>query len=371
MFQHFWATTTSITPFVLAQRRGIDTGGLDFGNLLYWIGILVAAIIAVALFGFFLAFGKLWLQAMSSGCPVPIWEFVGMYLRKVNPRLIVDVYVITHKAGIPVHIDKLQAHVLARGNVRDVVQALVAASRAQIKLTFDRAAAIDLAGRDVLDAVKTSVHPKVIDCPNPARGRTTIDGVAKNGIQLKIKARVTVRTNLERLVGGATEETVIARVGQGIVKAVGQAETHKDVLANPSQISKEVLDAGLDAGTAFEIVSIDIADIDVGENIGAKLIADQAEAEKRRAQAEAEAQRARAVARGQEMEALQRENRAKVILAEAEIPMAIAEAFRGGNLGIMDYYNFQNIQADTRMRNSLADGSGHPGSTASTGEPST
>ena len=365
MFQNLWAAT--LPPIVLAQRRGVDTGGLDFGNLLYWIGILVAAIIAVALFGFFLAFGKLWLQAMSSGCPVPIWEFVGMYLRKVNPRVIIDVYVVTHKAGIPVHLDKLQAHVLARGNVRDVVQALVAASRAQIKLTFDRAAAIDLAGRDVLDAVRTSVHPKVIDCPNPARGRNTIDAVAKNGIQLRIKARVTVRTNLERLVGGATEETVIARVGQGIVKAVGQAETHKDVLANPSQISKEVLDAGLDAGTAFEIVSIDIADIDVGENIGAKLIADQAEAEKRRAQAEAEAQRARAVARGQEMEALQRENRAKVILAEAEIPMAIAEAFRGGNLGIMDYYNFQNVQSDTRMRSNLADGSKRSGSSGEQG----
>lgn len=363
MFQHYWGAT--ITPFVLAQaRRGLDSDGLDLTSILKWIGLLVAAIIAVALFGFFLAFGKLWLQAMSSGCPVPIWEFVGMYLRKVNPRLIIDVYVVTHKAGIPVHIDKLQAHVLARGNVRDVVQALVAASKAQIKLTFDRAAAIDLAGRDVLDAVKTSVHPKVIDCPNPSRGTTTIDAVAKNGIQLRIKARVTVRTNIERLVGGATEETVIARVGQGIVKAVGQAETHKDVLANPSQISKEVLDAGLDAGTAFEIVSIDIADIDVGENIGAKLIVDQAEAEKRRAQAEAEAQRARAVARGQEMEALQRENRAKVILAEAEIPMAIAEAFRSGNMGIMDYYNFQNIQADTRMRNSLADGSSHPGAGA-------
>ncbi|MBI4606906.1 MAG: flotillin-like FloA family protein, partial [Planctomycetes bacterium] len=229
-----------------------------------------------------------------------------------------------------------------------------------IKLPFERAAAIDLAGRDVLDAVRTSVHPRVIDCPNPARGRATIDAVAKNGIQHRNNARVTVRTNLERLVGGATEETVVARVGQGIVKAVGQAESHKDVLANPSQISKEVLDAGLDAGTAFEIVSIDIGDIDVGENIGAKLMADQAEAEKRRAQAEAEAQRARAVARAQEMEALQRENRAKVILAEAEIPKAIAEAFRSGNLGIMDYYNFQNIQADTRMRSSLAESSSHP-----------
>jgi uncharacterized protein YqfA (UPF0365 family) len=346
---------TEVSVFVLGQvgQRG---GGVPFSDLFKWLGIIVAAIIAIALFLFFLAFGNLWLQAISSGVRVPILEFVGMYLRKVNPRVMVDALVMTHKAGIPVGVDKLQSHFLARGNVRDVVTALVASSRANIKLTFERAAAIDLAGRDVLDAVRTSVHPKVIDCPNPARGRPTIDAVAKNGIQLRIKARVTVRTNLERLVGGATEETVVARVGQGIVAAVGQAETHKDVLANPSQISKEVLNAGLDAGTAFEIVSIDIADVDVGDNIGAKLMADQAEAEKRRAQAEAEAQRARAVARAQEMEALQKENRAKVILAEADIPIAIAQAFRSGNLGVMDYYNFQNIQSDTRMRNTLAEG---------------
>jgi len=340
---------------VLAQGRG----EISAGTLITYLLIIVAAIIAVALLGFFLVFGKLWLQALSSGCPIPILEFVGMYLRKINPRVLVDVAVMTHKAGIPVSLDKLQAHVLARGNVRDVVQALVAASRANIKLSFERAAAIDLAGRDVLDAVRTSVHPKVIDCPNPARGRPTIDAVAKNGIQLRIKARVTVRTNLERLVGGATEETVIARVGEGIVSAVGQAETHKDVLANPRSISREVLNAGLDAGTAFDIVSIDIADVDVAENIGAKLMADQAEAEKRRAQSEAEAQRARAVARAQEMEALQRENRAKVILAEAEIPKAVAEALRTGNLGVMDYYNLQNIQADTRMRGNLAEGVSH------------
>ena len=344
---------------LLAQRR--DGPDFSVSDVLFYVGLIVAAVLVVAIVLFVLAFGNLWLQAFSSGVRLPILEFVGMYLRKVNPRVIVDSMVMTSKAGIPVGADKLQSHYLARGNVRDVVTALVAASRANIKLTFERAAAIDLAGRDVLDAVRTSVHPKVIDCPNPARGRPTIDAVAKNGIQLRIKARVTVRTNLERLVGGATEETVIARVGQGIVAAVGQAETHKDVLANPSQISKEVLNAGLDAGTAFEIVSIDIADVDVGENIGAKLIADQAEAEKRRAQAEAEAQRARAVARGQEMEALQKENRAKVILAEAEIPMALADAFRKGNLGVMDYYNLQNVQADTRMRNTLADGSTRPG----------
>ena len=262
------------------------------------------------------------------------------------------------KADIAVDIDKLQAHVLARGNVRNVIQSLVAASRAGIDLTFDRAAAIDLAGRDVLDAVRTSVNPKVIDCPEKSGRQRTIDSVSKNGIQLKCQARVTVRTNLPRLVGGATEETIIARVGQGIVGAIGLAEDHKEVLANPSKISKQVLAEGLDSGTAFEIVSIDIADITVGENIGAKLLTDQAEAQKRQAQAEAEAQRARAVARAQEMEALQRENRAKVILAEAEIPRAIARAFQAGNLGIVDRYNPLNVQADTRMRNQLGSGEG-------------
>ncbi|MBI4585769.1 MAG: flotillin-like protein FloA [Planctomycetes bacterium] len=319
------------------------------------IGLVIIAVLAFFLF--FVTFGKLWLQAISSGCPIPIFEFVGMYLRRVPSRVIVDSLVTAHKAGIPVDIQKLQAHVLARGNVRAVIQALVAASRAGINLTFDRATAIDLAGRDVLDAVRTSVNPKVIDCPHPGRGQTTIDAVAKNGIQLKCKARVTVRTNLARLVGGATEETVTARVGQGIVAAIGMAEDHKEVLANPSRISRKVLEEGLDAGTAFEIVSIDIADIDVGENIGAKLMTDQAEAQKKQSQAEAEAQRARAVARGQEMEALQKENRSKVILAEAEIPKAIAESFRSGNLGVMDYYNLLNLQSDTRMRNRLGSAS--------------
>jgi uncharacterized protein YqfA (UPF0365 family) len=341
--------------FVLGQagRRAAEEG-MGVTTILKVVGGIILALLVVAVVFFLIAFGKLWIQAYSSGCPVVITQFVGMFLRKVNPQLVVDVLVMSHKAGIPVPTDKIEAHILARGNVRAVVQALVAASRANIKLTFERAAAIDLAGRDVLDAVRTSVHPKVIDCPNPQRGRPTIDGVAKDGIQLKCKARVTVRTNLDRLVGGATEETVIARVGEGIVAAIGQAEVHKDVLANPRSISREVLNAGLDAGTAFEIVSIDVADIDVGENIGAKLMADQAEAQKRKAQAEAEAQRARAIARGQEMEALGKENRAKVILAEAEIPMAISEAFRAGRLGIMDYYNLQNVQADTRMRSGLA-----------------
>ena len=321
-----------------------------------WLMIagLFGLLVFVFFLFFFIKFGSLWLQARASGCPVGVFEFVGMFLRKLNSRLIIDVLVMAHKAGVPVSIDKLQAHVLARGNVTSTIRALVAADRANIDLTFERAAAIDLAGRDVLDAVRTSVHPKVIACPSQEAGKPTVDAVAMNGIQLRCKARVTVRTNIERLVGGATEETVIARVGEGIVSGIGQAESHKEVLANPRKISQEVLDAGLDAGTAYEIVSIDIADIDVGENIGAVLMANQAEAEKRRAQAEAEAQRARAVARGQEMEALGKENQAKVILAEAEIPRAIAGAFNSGNLGIMDYYNLRNIQADTDMRKSLS-----------------
>ena len=322
-------------------------------NLLMIAGLFGLLVFVFFLF-FFLKFGSLWLQARASGCPVGVAEFIGMFLRKLNSRLIIDVMVMAHKAGVPVSIQKLQAHVLARGNVTATVRSLIAADRANIPLTFERAAAIDLAGRDVLDAVRTSVHPKVIDCPSHESGKPTVDAVAANGIQLRCKARVTVRTNIERLVGGATEETVIARVGEGIVSGIGQAESHKTVLANPRKISQEVLDAGLDAGTAYEIVSIDIADIDVGENIGAVLMANQAEAEKRRAQAEAEAQRARAVARGQEMEALGKENQAKVILAEAEIPRAIAGAFNSGNLGIMDYYNLRNIQADTDMRKSLS-----------------
>ena len=321
-----------------------------------WLMIagLFGLLVGVFFLFFFIKFGSLWLQARASGCPVGVVEFVGMFLRKLNSRLIIDVLVMAHKAGVPVSIGKLQAHVLARGNVTATVRSLIAADRANIPLTFERAAAIDLAGRDVLDAVRTSVHPKVIDCPSHESGKPTVDAVAANGIQLRCKARVTVRTNIERLVGGATEETVIARVGEGIVSGIGQAESHKTVLANPRKISQEVLDAGLDAGTAYEIVSIDIADIDVGENIGAVLMANQAEAEKRRAQAEAEAQRARAVARGQEMEALGKENQAKVILAEAEIPRAIAGAFDSGNLGIMDYYNLRNVQADTDMRKSLS-----------------
>jgi uncharacterized protein YqfA (UPF0365 family) len=314
-------------------------------------GLLVLAGL-IALFAVILAlnFGNLWLQAYSSGCPVPISKFVGMWLRKVTPRLVTEALIMATKAGLTLDIDKIEAHYLARGNVQNVVLALVAASKAGIVLDFDRAAAIDLAGRDVLDAVRTSVHPKVIDCPNPERGKTTIDAVSKDGIQLKARARVTVRTNLDQLVGGATEETIIARVGEGIVTTIGSAVTHKEVLANPDLISRKVLEKGLDAGTAYEILSIDTADVDVGQNIGAKLQTEQAEADKRIAQAKAEERRAMAVARATEMEALAKENRAKVILAEAEIPKGISDAFRSGNLGVLNYNNLPTIQRDTSLR---------------------
>jgi uncharacterized protein YqfA (UPF0365 family) len=277
-----------------------------------------------------------------------------MTFRRVNARIIVDSRIMAKKAGLDYDTPQLEAHYLARGNVPNVIRALIAADKAKIELGFDRACAIDLAGRDVLDAVRTSVNPKVIDCPDPTKGRQTIDAVAMDGIQLKAKARVTVRANIERLVGGATEETIIARVGEGIVTTIGSAITHKKVLENPDSISKGVLAKGLDSGTAFEILSIDIADIDVGDNIGAKLQADQAEADKIVAQAEAEKRRAMAVARAQEMTALVEENRAKVVLAEAEVPKAISQAFREGNLGIMDYYHLKNIQADTEMRTSIS-----------------
>jgi uncharacterized protein YqfA (UPF0365 family) len=301
---------------------------------------------------------NLWIQAKFSEARVTLIELVGMSLRKVNPNIIVRSKIMAVQAGLSekdgVTTRSLEAHYLAGGNVPNVVRALIAANRADIPLSYKRAAAIDLAGRNVLDAVQTSVNPKVIDCPDPTKGRQTIDGIAKNGIQLKVKARVTVRTNIDRLVGGATEETIIARVGEGIVTTIGSADTHKRVLENPDSISKRVLEKGLDAGTAFEILSIDIADIDVGDNIGANLQAAQAEADTRVARAKAEERRAFAVAMEQEFLAAVQENRAKVILSEAEIPLAIAEAFRKGNLGVTDYYNLRNIQADTEMRSSIA-----------------
>lgn len=322
------------------------------------IGIVIGAIFLFLLMLLIFKYGWLYIQALASGANVELLQLIGMTFRRVNARIIVDSRIMAKKSGLDYDTQQLEAHYLARGNVPNVIRALIAADKAKIELSFDMACAIDLAGRDVLDAVRTSVNPKVIDCPDPTKGRQTIDAVAMDGIQLKAKARVTVRANIERLVGGATEETIIARVGEGIVTTIGSAETHKKVLENPDSISKRVLEKGLDSGTAFEILSIDIADIDVGENIGAKLQGAQAEADKRVAQAEAEKRRAMAVARAQEMTALVEENRAKVVLAEAEIPKAISQAFREGNLGIMDYYHLKNIQADTEMRTSISKTSG-------------
>jgi uncharacterized protein YqfA (UPF0365 family) len=263
-----------------------------------------------------------------------------------------------HKAGLEISTDRLEAHYLAGGNVLLVVQALIAADKANISLPFERACAIDLAGRNILEAVQMSVRPKVIDAPDPTKGKATVAAVAMDGIQLSAKAKVTVRTNLDRLVGGAGEETIIARVGEGIVTTIGSAETHKKVLENPDTISQKVLSKGLDSGTAFEILSIDIADVDVGENIGARLQAKQAEADLQIAKAKAEERRAMAVAQEQEMKARVQEMRAKVVLAEAEVPLAMAEAFRKGHLGIMDYYRIKNIKADTEMRDSIAGSEG-------------
>ena len=322
------------------------------------IGIVIGAIFSILFLLLIFKYGWLYIQALASGANVALLQLIGMTFRRVNARIIVDSRIMAKKAGLDYDTPQLEAHYLARGNVPNVIRALIAADKAKIELGFDRACAIDLAGRDVLDAVRTSVNPKVIDCPDPTKGRQTIDAVAMDGIQLKAKARVTVRANIERLVGGATEETIIARVGEGIVTTIGSAITHKKVLENPDSISKGVLAKGLDSGTAFEILSIDIADIDVGENIGAKLQADQAEADKVVAQAEAEKRRAMAVARAQEMTALVEENRAKVVLAEAEVPKAISQAFREGNLGIMDYYHLKNIQSDTEMRTSISKTSG-------------
>ncbi len=316
--------------------------------------VVVAAIVVAIVIAFFFKHFNLWFQAMLSGAQVGFFELIGMQFRKVRPDVIVLSRIQAVKAGLGITTSQLETHYLARGDVRRVVQALIAADRANIALPWNRACAIDLAGRDILEAVQTSVNPKVIDVPQPGLGRSTIDAVAQDGIQLKARARVTVRANLERLVGGATEETIIARVGEGVVTTIGSAASHKQVLENPDRISKTVLDKGLDAGTAFEILSIDIADIDVGENVGAKLQADQAEADKRRFQAEAEKRRAAAIALEQEHKAEVQKNRALVVLAEAEVPKALAEALRSGNLGVMDHFRLQNIQADTSMRSSIA-----------------
>jgi uncharacterized protein YqfA (UPF0365 family) len=342
-----------MTP-LLAQAAG----QLTPSQIALFIFIIVIALIVLFAFILFAKYFNLWIQAKMTHANVGIFDLVGMSFRKVNPNIIVRSKIMAIQAGLTekdgLTTRGLEAHYLAGGNVPNVVRALIAANRADIPLSYKRAAAIDLAGRNVLDAVQTSVNPKVIDCPDPTKGRQTVDAVAKDGIQLKAKARVTVRTNIERLVGGATEETIIARVGEGIVTTIGSADTHKRVLENPDSISKRVLEKGLDAGTAFEILSIDIADIDVGDNIGANLQAAQAEADMRVARAKAEERRAFAVAMEQEMLATVQENRAKVILAEAEVPLAIADAFRKGNLGITDYYQLRNIQADTEMRSTIA-----------------
>ena len=315
-------------------------------------GAFIAVGLLVIIASIILAnFGLLWIQAISSGAKVSIFSLVGMWFRKVNPHVIVNSRIMAVKAGLNLSTDLLESHYLARGNVPNVVRALIAASRANIPLTFQKAAAIDLAGRDVLDAVQTSVNPKVIDCP---AGKGTVDAVAKDGIQVKAKARVTVRANLDRLVGGATEETIIARVGEGIVTTIGSATSYKDVLENPDNISKVVMGKGLDSGTAFEILSIDIADVDVGKNIGAHLQANQAEADKKVAQAKAEERRAMAVAQEQEMLAQVQANKAEVVLAEAEIPKAIAEAFSSRKMSLMDYYTLRNVMADTNMRTAIA-----------------
>ncbi len=332
--------------FTLAQAGIMTLVGI--------VAIIIAVLIALIVLMFIIRYFNLWLQAMLSRAPVGFTDIIGMQFRKVDPRIIVLSRIRAVKAGLNVTTNQLETHFLAGGNVPRVVNALIAADRAKIELPWNTACAIDLAGRDILDAVQTSVNPKVIDCPSASGGRPTIDAVAQDGIQLKARARVTVRANIARLVGGATEETIIARVGEGIVTTIGSATSHKAVLENPDSISKTVLQKGLDAGTAFEILSIDIADIDVGENIGAKLQADQAESDKRRFQAEAEKRRAMAVAEEQEFQAEVQKNRALVVLAEAEIPKAMSEAFRNGNFGIMDYYRLRNIQSDTDMRDSIA-----------------
>ncbi|MBN1437011.1 MAG: flotillin-like protein FloA [Sedimentisphaerales bacterium] len=356
--------------------------------------LVVLLIVILGLAAVILRFVGIWIQALSSGAPVSFFNLFGMWLRKVPPQLIVrarisavqagvqelttrdlesaylvraeqsdvmvcvNALVIAFKAGVEISFSDLQAHHFAGGHVIELVQAMVAAHRAKIALTLDVARAIDLAGRDILEAVQTTVKPKIIDCPTQVAGTNMLDAVAKDGIRLLVKARVTVRSNINQLVRGATEETIVARVGQGIVSAIGSQATYKDVLENPDRISQKVLSSGLDAQTAYEIVSIDIADVSVASvrdvaNVGALLETERAEADKQLRQAEAEGRRAMAVAREQEMQAAIQENRAKVVLAEAEVPKAMAEAFRNGNLGIMDYYRMKNIEADTGMRRSI------------------
>lgn len=315
-------------------------------NMIIGVAVLVAIIVAIILLAFIAKFFSLWLQALFSKAGVSMFQLIGMRLRKVPPKIIVDSRILSCKAGMPVDTNLLEAHFMSGGNVIRVVQALIAANKANIKLDFKQAAAIDLAGRNVLEAVQMSVNPKVIETPR-------VSAVALDGIQLHAVTRITVRASIQKLVGGAGEETVVARVGEGIVSSIGSAKSHKDVLENPNMISKKVLASGLDAGTAFEILSIDIADVDVGQNIGAILETDRAEADKKIAQAKAEERRAMAFAAEQEMKAKVMEMRAKLVESEAQVPMAMADALRSGHLGVMDYYNMKNIQADTQMRTQL------------------
>ena len=318
----------------------------------YYFLFIVLAIIAIVILSILGKFLGLWFQAFVSGTPIPLFNIIGMSMRKIPPKIIVNSRINAYKAGLKdITVSDLETHYLAGGHVQEVVAALIAADKANISLDWRRATAIDLAGRDLRDAVQTSVNPKVIDCPSHGG---SITGVAKDGIQINVKARVTVRTNIAQLVGGATEETIIARVGEGIVSAIGGSETHLQVLESPQRISKLVLEKGLDSSTAFLILSIDIVEMNLGENIGAKLRADKAESDKRIAQAEAEKRRAMAVAMEQENLAKVQDKRANLIEAQSLVPQAMAEAFRSGKLGIMDYWRIQNMQADTEMRSSIA-----------------
>ncbi len=331
----------------------------DATTIVTIVVIAIGLFIGVIVLAVFTQYFRLWIQSKTTGAGIGILDLLGMRFRKVDPRVIVRGKIMAVQAGLGdetgLTTKALEAHYLAGGNVPLVIRAIIAASKAKLfDLDFKLAAAIDLAGRNVLEAVQTSVYPKVIDCPARGAGRESLDGVAQNGIQLKVKARVTVRANLQQLIGGATEETIVARVGEGIVSAIGSAQNHGEVLENPDRISKTVLARRLDSQTAFEIVSIDIADVDVGENIGARLQADQAEADLRVFRAQAEGRRSMAVAEEQEMIAQIEESRAKVVEAEAEVPKAISQAFREGTLGIIDYYKLRNIRADTDMRTSIA-----------------
>jgi uncharacterized protein YqfA (UPF0365 family) len=339
--------------YLFAQQQEISPW--QIGAILLGIVIVLFALFVLFLFA---RFFRWWIQSLMTGTGIGFLDLLRMTFRKVNPDVIVRSKIMAVQAGIGdnqgVTAKSLEAHYLAGGNVPLVIRSLIAANKAKLDLDFKLAAAIDLAGRNILEAVQTSVNPKVIDCPSRGLGKESLDGVAQNGIQLKVKARVTVRANLRQLIGGATEETIVARVGEGIVSAIGTAKTHSEVLASPDRISKTVLARRLDSQTAFEIVSIDIADINVGENIGARLQADQAEADMRVARANAEGRRAMAVAEEQEMIAQIEENRSKLVEAEAEVPKAIADAFRNRQLGLMEFYKLRNIQADTDMRAAIA-----------------